>query len=194
MPPGAGRSVNTESALWRWELSREPACIEGLAYLARADYVAGNFIEVLRTIDNLRAYQRNGVIAFVDHDGIHHYEALSLLALGRVSEAERLLIDAVGSAATHRMKAEAAYNLGLLSFGRGDAGGAVGWFGRAIALQPSATTLPDALLMRATAELSLGQRSAAHADYTRWTSLAPRRHSGGLLARFEQDLENSAHE
>jgi tetratricopeptide (TPR) repeat protein len=178
--------MQTDASLWRYEVAREPACLEGHSYLAQLEYEQGSLDRAWQHIERIRD-ATSMPRPYYDRQGTNQLAALLLLARGEVAEADALFSDILASS-TGLRRAEAFYHTGLIAFLQKDYAQVTQRLENAHIAGLPRPSQADALLVRATAHLKLGHRQACALDWAELAALDVPMGSGAVKQTMQRDL------
>ncbi|WP_394828180.1 tetratricopeptide repeat protein [Pendulispora albinea] len=152
-----GSRFGSDTALWRAEVSAQPACREGHFYLGEVERQAQRFASAAKEYEAALA-PWPGVLAYVDRAAALQNLGTVFLELRRFTDAQRAFRAALAGAKGERNLRELVHDLAAATFGAGDAAEA------ARLLEPETArpdAFPDSLTLRALALQKLGRHEEA---------------------------------
>lgn len=162
--------VRDDQTLWRYELSRDRDCREGYSHLARRAFIAEQYRDTIAYAD--AALAPNAGFSYVQRDLTVLYRGVAHQQLAQLPEA-RSDFDSVQWSTDSRVRAEAAYRLGVLSVEQQKYAEASAFFERALDQGFTDRAAADALIWQAFAQTKLGSLDAARATLRKYRAPTP---------------------
>jgi tetratricopeptide (TPR) repeat protein len=150
-------------SLWSHEIERNDACREGHSILAGDLLSRGHPQEALVHIDRALEPLARDELAYVNSAVSRHYRGLILSELGRLDDAA-LEFRALDSASSTLLRAEAAYQLGVIAFIKQDFLAAIDQMTTAERIGVRTSSRADLLLLRGYASCKAGRLSQCARD------------------------------